>query len=113
MRDSPVIDLVALLDRENAAIIAGDYATLDELAIAKQQLFDALSGTPIPKAELRVIAAKLDKNQMLLAAAIKGIGAARSRLAALRAVRDGLQVYDRSGHFATTPLTRPELVKKA
>lgn len=113
MRETAVIDLAALLDSENAAIIAGDYAALDALAPRKLQLFDALTGLQIPKADLRMIAGKLANNQSLLAAAIKGIGAARSRLAALRAVRDGLQVYDRSGQFASTPLIRPELVKKA
>lgn len=113
MRDDVISDLAALLDRENAAIIAGDYATLDALAARKQLLFDTLTGIAFAEPDLRVISGKLARNQSLLAAAIKGIAAARSRLAALRAVRDGLQVYDQSGQFATTPLTRPELVKKA
>jgi hypothetical protein len=55
----------------------------------------------------------LARNQALLAAALKGISAARLRLTALKAVRDGLQVYDQSGRFAASPVTRPDLVRKA
>jgi flagellar biosynthesis/type III secretory pathway chaperone len=113
MRNEPVIDLLTLLEQENLAIIAGDYPALDLLADRKQALFEALPSLRLSQDDLRAISGSLVRNKSLLAAAIKGIAAARTRLAALRAVREGLQVYDRSGQFATAPLTRPDHVKKA
>ncbi|WP_245541138.1 flagellar protein FlgN [Yoonia vestfoldensis] len=106
-------DLVALLETETAAIIAGEYAVLDDLAGRKQDLLTHLQHIPTATGDLQTIGRLLARNQSLLAAAIKGISAARVRLAALQAVRDGLQVYDQSGQFAVAPVSRPELVKKA
>lgn len=113
MRELVVNDLAALLEAEADAILAGQYTVLDDLAARKTALFDALQRVPPPPDDLRRIARLLARNRAILAAAIRGIGAARVRLADMRAVRDGLQVYDRSGHFAPAPVTRPDLVKKA
>jgi len=113
MRDPAVTDLMTLLDAEAKAILAGRYSVLDDLAARKTALFDALQREPSPPGDLRRIARLLARNQAILAAAIRGIGAARVRLADMRAVRDGLQVYDESGRFASASVARPDLVKKA
>lgn len=113
MHDSVTRDLSTLLEAEAGAIMAGQYAVIDDLAPRKAGLFDALHKQPPVPDDLRRIAAQLARNKALLAAAIRGIGAARMRLANLRAVRDGLQVYDQTGRLAAVPVTRPDLVKKA
>ncbi|WP_322893023.1 MULTISPECIES: flagellar protein FlgN [unclassified Yoonia] len=113
MRDPQLTDLLTLLAAEAAAIIAGDYAALDNLAARKTALIDHLPQALAQSQDLRLVADALTQNQALLGAAITGIGAARDRLAALRKVREGLQVYDQSGQFAAPAITRPDLVKKA
>lgn len=113
MGESLVTDVLALLETEADAILAGKYTVIDDLAARKADLFSALQRVPPPADDLRKISELLVRNQAMLAAAIRGISAARLRLEALRAVRDGLQVYDQSGRFAAMPVTRPDLVKKA
>ncbi|MBR2573341.1 MAG: flagellar protein FlgN [Loktanella sp.] len=113
MRDSTATELRSLLETEIAAILAGQYDVLDDLAARKDQLFHELQQAPRAAADLRAISRMLARNQALLAAALKGISAARLRLTALKAVRDGLQVYDQTGRFAASPVTRPDLVRKA
>lgn len=113
MREPMVSELLTLLEAESKAILAGQYTDIDDLAARKIDLFGALQRQPPPTDDLRRVSELLSRNQAMLAAAIRGIGAARVRLAALRAVRDGLQVYDQSGRFAAAPVTRPDLVKKA
>ncbi|ARU02599.1 flagellar protein FlgN [Yoonia vestfoldensis] len=113
MRDPTIAQLRSLLEAETTAILAGQYAVLDDLAARKDQLFDDLQQAPRTATDLRAISGLLTRNQALLAAALKGISAARLRLTALKAVRDGLQVYDQSGRFAASPVARPDLVRKA
>jgi flagellar biosynthesis/type III secretory pathway chaperone len=113
MRDQRISDLLALLAAENAAIISARYTVLDDLAARKLHLFSDLPKAGPTRDELRQISMLLQKNESLLAAAIKGFAAARDRITALRAVREGLQVYDQSGQFATAVITRPDLLKKA
>jgi flagellar biosynthesis/type III secretory pathway chaperone len=103
MRDPTISELRSLLETETAAILTGQYAQLDDLASRKDQLFQELQQAPRAAADLRAISRMLARNQALLAAALKGISA----------VRDGLQVYDQSGRFAASPVTRPDLVRKA
>lgn len=113
MRDPTTTELRSLLETETAAILAGDYALLDDLAPRKDQLFHELQQAPRAAADLRAISQMLARNRALLGAALKGISAARLRLTALKAVRDGLQVYDQSGRFAASTVTRPDLIRKA
>jgi hypothetical protein len=113
MRSGPTTDLCALIDTENAAILRGDFAAIDALSKRKATLVSALSRQPITADDIGMIKTKIVRNQVLLRAAIQGVTAARTRLAALRDVRDGLQVYDRSGQFANLPKPRPDLEKKA
>lgn len=113
MHRGALADLGALIDAENAAILAGAFSQIAALSQRKAALVEQALSRPPPAAEIAQLAHKIQHNQRLLQAAIKGVGAAQARLAALRDVRDGLQIYDRSGQFANLPAPRPELEKKA
>ena len=63
MRDTTVSELRSVLAAETAAILAGQYAQLDDLAARKDQLFNALQQAPRAAADLRAIARMLARNQ--------------------------------------------------
>lgn len=113
MSDPAVQDALFLLAAEKTAITCGDYPALDQLAPRKSALFARLDKAVLTPVEARALAACLAQNQRLLAAAVQGIKAAQDRLAALRQVRDGLQVYDQTGQFTCPAIHRPDLVKRA
>ena len=113
MTPDPGAALLTLLRTEAEAIITGQYAAIDNLSGQKTALFTQLTQARVTPADLALIADNLARNQALFAAAIQGITTARHRLAELRKVRDGLQVYDRSGQLTTARRNRPDLVRKA
>ena len=113
MADRASAHILALLDHERAAIRNADYETLDQLAAEKETLFRALNSSNPDKADLATIKKRLDENQKLLAAAIKGVTDAQGRLSAMRQVREELSVYDQTGHVSKVQTRRSELEKKA
>ena len=113
MRDPHLTTLLDLLATEAEAIITGHYDVLDGLVTDKLALFDHLPNAQASPQDLRLIAQNISRNQTLLAAAMKGVSIAKDRLTALQKVRDGLQVYDQSGQFALSTISRPDLVRKA
>ncbi len=106
-------ELILLLDKERVALNTGAFDDLDQLSGAKTVLFESLTRADASAGDLAVIKSKLSENQQLLAAAIRGVSAARERLAALEHVRGGLAVYDRDGQLAKVPTSKPALQKKA
>lgn len=105
--------LLALLQSEAEAVITGQYAVIDSLAGRKLALFQQLGQAQATSDDLRLLRDALARNQSLFAAAIRGANAAKDRLADLRKVRAGLQVYDPSGQLTIAPQTRPDMVRKA
>ncbi len=106
-------ELIHLLEKERLALHVGAFEELDQLAGAKTSLFESQTRGGSSATDLALIRNKLSENQTLLAAAIRGVTAARERLAALDNVRDGLAVYDQKGQLAKVPTTKPALQKKA
>jgi flagellar biosynthesis/type III secretory pathway chaperone len=106
-------ELIQLLDKERLALNTGAFDDLDQLSGAKTILFENLTRADSSAADLALIKHKVSENQKLLAAAIRGVSAARERLAALENVRGGLAVYDRDGQLAKVPTSKPALQKKA
>jgi len=106
-------ELHQLLAQENAAIICGSYSEIDVCAERKQQLFFKLQSKKITQADLQQVAIAILRNQVLLAAAIQGIEAARKRIASLEEVRTGLSVYNQSGKIARVAVSKPDVIKRA
>ncbi len=105
--------LIELLELERAAIISADFDKVDSLASSKQALFDRSLAQAKDKEGLFEIHAALVRNQALLKSAIDGVSAARTRLGALREVRDNLRVYDQSGRMAQVATPSPDLSKRS
>lgn len=113
MADTSSKELLDLLRLERLAIISGAYEQVNNLSKRKSDLLSGLRRSRNSAETLKRIAAAIEHNQVLLAAAIKGIGAARDRLNALSKVKDTLSVYDKSGQMAQVPFAKPGLEKKA
>jgi flagellar biosynthesis/type III secretory pathway chaperone len=106
-------DMHSILDDERKALLAARYEALVPLESAKADLLTQLAQTTSSKEELASIKKKMDENQSLLAAAIAGTQAARERFDALRNVRRGLSVYDKSGTLAMVPSQQNAVERKA
>ena len=94
-----VIDsLDDLLDDERAALLAGDLEKIARLHDRKAGLIERLRVLDLQDAkQIQQISDKIGRNQQLLGAAIDGIRAVASRIAAVRQVRENLDTYDETG----------------
>lgn len=113
MQHNPIRTLIDVLDREGDALRAGDLSALPAIAEEKIQLSAEISKHPATGRDLEILRAKASANASLLAAAIRGIRAARNRLDALSEVRDVLSVYDPSGQIQRVPTKRSDVERKA
>lgn len=104
--------LSSVLVRERAAILDGDFTSLEALGDEKMALVDRI-GRNVDGARLRAVFVEIDRNQGLLRAAINGVGEVRVRLAAMRDVEQSLSVYSPWGIQKIEDQTRGELSKKA
>jgi flagellar biosynthesis/type III secretory pathway chaperone len=104
-----------LLDRERKALLSGDLEQIGHLMPAKEDLVHRLNDLNTHQGEhLALVHEKVTRNQALLGSALDGIRAVANRMADLRKVRAGLEVYDRTGHktnFSTSTL--PSVEKRA
>jgi hypothetical protein len=106
-RDS---DLSTILEEERRLILSGAWAELDALAPRKEAALSALEDDP---AGLSALAARLGRNQMLLASAIEGLREVARRRSAMGSARDHLATYDARGLRADLPVAPPRLERKA
>lgn len=113
MSNSPIQGLLAVLDREGVALRKGDLAALPLIAEEKEKFSAALETQRASQAELEILRAKASANASLLAAAIRGIKAARSRLEAISEVRDVLSVYGPSGQLDRVSTRQSDVERKA
>ncbi|MFT3687980.1 hypothetical protein [Paenirhodobacter sp.] len=88
-------ELKTLLAQERDVIRTADFARLGSLVQRKQDLIDALAGTPT--AALGNIRAEAEQNQRLLEAALRGVRNAQIRLQQIREGARGFTGYDRHG----------------
>lgn len=94
----PTDRLLALLDAERTAILAGAFDTLAAQAQQKADLFDSVASEAKPDPlQLRLLGARVSRNQELLQAAMAGVRDVQTRMAALTAAQSTLNTYDRSG----------------
>ena len=113
MTNKTANEILALLEQERLALRRGAFDPLESFELAKMDLFAHLQSTKVSGSHLTAIKNALAKNQVLLAAAIDGVKAARARLKALENVRENLAVYDNSGEMSHVPLGKMALRKKA
>ena len=97
MRKDAAEKLSEVLDMESAALRNGQLDALDPLSLQKSQLLVNLQAERSRSIDLASIRAKAARNEALLAAAIRGVQNARTRLSDLQAVKDNLRVYSKEG----------------
>ncbi|MFP3384170.1 MULTISPECIES: flagellar export chaperone FlgN [Tritonibacter] len=87
-----------LLEEERSALTQGELDKLEGILARKEELFDKLNRiTDLEQGALDTVHSKVTRNQALLGSAMQGIKAVATRMAELRKVRRGLEVYNRSG----------------
>jgi hypothetical protein len=107
MRDP---DLPMILEEERRLILSGAWAELEALAPRKEAALKAL-GHDAPG--LPALAARLDRNQTLLASAMEGLREVARRRAAMASARGQLATYDAQGQRADRPVAPARLERKA
>ncbi|MFW8593746.1 flagellar biosynthesis protein FlgN [Cribrihabitans neustonicus] len=91
-------ELDVILDRERSALMDGNLGQLEELLARKENLITQLNAAhELEPDSLKQVQNKVSRNQQLLDSAMEGIRSVASRMAELRRIRKGLDVYDRSG----------------
>ncbi len=93
--------------------MSAEFEPLGGLLQQKEDLITQLSRMTVATKLMRPIRAKMDENQALLAAAIKGVAAAGERLAAMQNVQNRLSIYDPSGRRDLVQNHQHSLEKKA
>ena len=105
-------ELDQILDRERAALMSGELGKLEELFARKEKLIGKLNdATELERESLEQVQIKVSRNQELLGSAMDGIRTVAARMAELRRIRKGLDVYDQSGRrnrFGTLGATKLE-----
>ena len=91
-------ELDTILDQERRALVQGELEKLEPLMTRKEILIGDLNQiSELERAALSHVQGKVARNQVLLDSAMDGIRAVAARVAELRRVRKGLDVYDQSG----------------
>lgn len=94
-------DLDQILDRERSALMSGDLGKLEELLAKKEKTISKLNTvSDLEREALAPVHSKMSRNQLLLDSAMEGIRAVAARMAELRRIRKGLDVYDKRGQRA-------------
>ncbi|ETX29700.1 flagellar protein FlgN [Roseivivax isoporae] len=111
--DTVLKKLNKLLDDERAALVAGDFDRIDELAREKGILLDQLAADmPASGAALAPLQLKLRRNRALFEQALEGLRAVADRLAELRAVGGGGETYDGEGRRQKIKSTAQSTLEK-
>jgi flagellar biosynthesis/type III secretory pathway chaperone len=85
--NTPSPELAEVLSAEHAALLQGDFATLDRLIQRKEHCLTLLLADPPPPDKLARLQRQSARNQALLDGALAGLGMARAALAALASPR--------------------------
>lgn len=89
------------LEKERRAILSGSLGSMERIAKEKERLLDK-GGLQAPdRKTLDRVRRKVERNQNLLAAAIRGIRAVSSRMEILRNGPGELNTYDKTGRRKT------------
>lgn len=111
----PLREIDALLDRIRAGAMAGDWQNLSTQGPALEALLPALARLhPGPGAEaaLSPLRHKARQAADCLAAATRGVRAARHRIEEIRQAQTSLSTYDGQGRKAEVKTTAPQLLQR-
>lgn len=109
----PVKATLRALEAEARAIKRAEFDALPALQQQVASSLHVLMAQRIPRDDLRTIRQRVDDNQSLLQASIRGMHAARMRMAELIQVQHGLSTYDNAGTRTTVPAPKKNIEKKA
>lgn len=100
----PLDELDALLDAEREHLLTGRLTALADLLASKEILIErVLEMGSLATSQGTAIQTKLARNQLLLDRAAQGIRTVAARLAALRQVRERLDIYNAQGKRSSVP----------
>ncbi|MFC4218347.1 flagellar biosynthesis protein FlgN [Pseudophaeobacter arcticus] len=95
---SLIEELDKILDQERSALVRGELNQIQELLTRKEAIIARLNEIgSLERADLAQVQTKVSRNQELLNSAMEGIRSVATRMAELRRVKKGLDVYDRAG----------------
>jgi len=101
------------LDKERQAILTGSLKDMERIVREKERLLDK-GGLPLHDHKtLNQIRRKIERNQHLLAAAIRGVRTVTARLDVLRNGPGELNTYDKSGQRTTLGHHKSNLHRRA
>lgn len=92
-----VASLNDILASEREHLLAGRLGALTGTTQTKEALLERLSTSNAPAEEIERLRKQAERNQALLSAAARGIGAARDRIATLRSTPLPTRTYARNG----------------
>jgi flagellar biosynthesis/type III secretory pathway chaperone len=111
LRADAIEELERLLDVERHAIRSGSFGDLADIAATKEAAIDSLSG--VSAQSIVRLQRKAASNQVLLAAALKGVHAARKRLEMIQRASRSLNSYDALGRARTIGSAGPNVERRA
>lgn len=107
-------DLWSIMADEREVILSGRLGALPSLLARKESCLSALMNGPHPSSlDLAAIRHDLFANQALLESAAKGVRAALTRIAEIRAVGNGLCAYNARGENVHHEQAAPVLERRA
>lgn len=102
-----------LLDEERQALLDGNLEQIERLSERKESLMDDLNSQSSPDIELySELNTKVLRNQALLKSSMAGIRKVADRLAAMRQIKNSLDLYDAKGRRQKIDLIRNRAVEK-
>ncbi|WP_174214183.1 flagellar export chaperone FlgN [Pseudophaeobacter sp. EL27] len=110
---SLIDELDEILDQERSALVRGELDKIEALLARKEPLIAQLNTIDsLERAALSQVQTKVSRNQELLNSAMEGIRGVATRMAELRRVKKGLDVYDRAGRKARYGTTMGQRLEK-
>lgn len=86
-----------LIEKERAALLAGDFGAIEELLDTKQALVDQLTANSMPAETVAPLRDGLRRNQALFDQALAGLRTVANRLGDLNKARKSVNTYDSLG----------------
>lgn len=113
--EQTVSDLQDLIEEERHAVLRGDLDHVARVFDRKSALIDALNGTQGGGGpDLGELRSRIERNQTLLEAAMRGARTAADRLKRMRRSRETLTLYDARGRSVDHPaLGHPTFERRA
>lgn len=106
-------ELDDILDQERSALVRGALDQIEDLLARKEKIIAQLNTIDnLERTALAQVQTKVSRNQELLNSAMEGIRSVATRMAELRRVKKGLDVYDRAGRKESYGTTMGQRLEK-